>query len=233
VKDAPSTHTVALLVTNPSRSEVLLVRKANHFGPLEYGLVGLPPGKPTDCYVNLKAMLAQCVDNDELRDMLGSRTDETPLLVVNTNPTKRAALGTPSLFDVHQAVAEDWKEWDTWCSLALRGGFTEDALWLTRSALARFAESSRAGHTCYEHRRPDKVSAEAIASLLEAGKAIDSATNHFAGPRDRVTMTGRTLVVHAVDEEQMAKLSKRGRGILEWLPKGLDLVVKGPERSLP
>lgn len=46
-------------------------------------------------------------------------------------------------------------------------------------------------------------------------------------------MTGRTLVVHAVDEEQQAKLAKRGRGILEWLPKGLDLVVKGPERSLP
>lgn len=233
MKAPEPTHTVALLVTNPSRSEVLLVRKANHFGPLEYGLVGLPPGKPTDCYVNLKAMLAQCVDNDELRDMLGSRTDETPLLVLSTNPTKRAALGTPSLFDVHQAVAADWKEWDTWCSLALRGGFTEDALWLTRSALARFVESSQAGHTCYEHRRPDQVSSKAIESLLEAGKAIDSAANHFAGPRDRVSMTGKTIVVHAVDEEQQAKLVKRARGILEWLPKGLDLIVKAPDRSLP
>lgn len=227
------TRTVALLVTNSNRSEVLLVRKPNSFGPVEYGLVGLPPGGPTSCFVNMKAMLATTVLDDALRASLWHRTDQTPLMTVNTNPTGKAALGAPALFDVHLAVANDHTEWNAWCFAALRGGFASDAFWLPRAALERFVLSSREGHTCYERRKPDAVSSKAIASLLDAGKAIDAASSHLAGPRDYVTMKGTTIVVHAFDDEQAARLTKRAKGLLEWLPKGLTVEVRGPERSLP
>jgi len=202
--------TALLLLTEPSRKEVLLVRRNNPLGPLEYGLLGQSWDEPAG-HADVAVMLAERISHEELANSVGESFDREPLV-------------KEGKVTVYQAIATDWKAWRRWCFLAMQGGMTPEALWMCIEAVKRMM-SGEQSHSCYRQTPRDNMTTLGIQAFLDTVKALEMARLFFAGPHDMVRLKGKVLEVEVPNVKQFDKQRSKARGILPWLPKGMSVEV--------
>lgn len=205
-----------LLLTEPSRKEVLLVRKDNPLGPLDYGLLGQSWDDPAG-HDDVSVMLAERILNEQLALSISESIDWEPL----------ARAGHDI---VRQAVAPTWKVWRQWCFWSLQCGMRPEAFWLPIEALKRLAVGEYA-HSCYRSTPRDRMTVAGIHAFLNTVKALEMARLFFAGPHDTVRLKGKVLEVEVLDLKQFDKQRGKAKGILPWLPTGMNIAVVMAETS--